>query len=444
MKLMKFGKALLMSALSAGLMLGVTSCVRGYTVGYLYVTEVKTADSSENGLITGYKIDHNTGKLTVINGMPVSSGGANPERAVLLSGSRFVYVLNKGVKGSDGNYTGANITQFAVAGNGSLSSVQTFTTIRGTNPFRMIADGSGSHIYVLSQYAPTSSSGGEVPAATACPAILSSANCGAITAFSVDSNTGRLSIVTNAAGTASLGQTLTYFPVPQNPIDFTISSSYLLTISNTPATTNGTGETVYPYSYSSTSGQLTVNPADALSDVTAATAIQTAGSYVYVMDNEPGSTSAKSQILPYSVGTNGALTAVSSEAIADDSSMANPVRLTLDSKGKYLYVVNAGNNTTSNSTTEAGIASYVLNNPYQPSPIKNEVSLSGGSGPRCIIQDPSNQYFYEANYNDSTITAQWWNANTGALVSLTDHTKAPSSYTLDGPATWCIVNGRTN
>jgi len=443
MKLMKFGKALLMSALSAGLMLGVTSCVHGYTVGYLYVTEVKTADSSENGLLTGYKIDHNSGKLTLINGMPVSSSGANPERAVLVS-SRFVYVLNKGVKGSDGNYTSSNIAQFAVAGNGSLSWVQTFTTIRGTNPFRLIADGSGSHIYVLSEYAPTTTTGGEVPASVACPAILSATSCGAITAYSIDANTGRLSIVTNAAGTASLGQTLTYFPVPKNPVDFTISSSYLLTLSNTPATTNGTGETVFPYSYSSTTGQLTVNPADALSDVTAATAIQTAGSYVYVLDNEAGSTSAKSQILPYSVGTNGALTSVSPNAIADDSSMANPVRLTLNSTGKYMYVINAGNNTTSNSTTEAGIASYVLNNPYLPSPIKNETSLSGGSGPRCIIQDPSNQYFYEANYNDSTVTAQWWNANTGALVALTDHTKAPASYTLDGPATWCIVNGRTN
>ena len=38
MKFTKFGKALLMSALSLGVVLGITSCVQSYTVGYLYVT----------------------------------------------------------------------------------------------------------------------------------------------------------------------------------------------------------------------------------------------------------------------------------------------------------------------------------------------------------------------------------------------------------------------
>ena len=68
MKFTKFGKALLMSALSAGVILCVTSCVRSYTVGYLYVTGTVTAQSNDNGIISGYKIDHNTGSLTPING----------------------------------------------------------------------------------------------------------------------------------------------------------------------------------------------------------------------------------------------------------------------------------------------------------------------------------------------------------------------------------------
>src|ERR1035438_9883658 len=97
MKFKKFGKALLMSALSAGVILSVSSCVQSYTVGFLYVTGTMTAQSSGSGIISGFKIDHNTGKLTNINGLPVSSGGANPVRAVMLSGSRFLYVLNRGV-----------------------------------------------------------------------------------------------------------------------------------------------------------------------------------------------------------------------------------------------------------------------------------------------------------------------------------------------------------
>src|SRR5579875_1573298 len=124
MKFMKFGKALLTGALSAGVILGVSSCVESYTVGYLYVTGTVTATPNSNGIISGFKIDHNTGALTTINTLPVSSGGANPVRAVLTTGSRFLYVLNRGVNASgNGNCTtanpcqGSNIVQFAVGGN---------------------------------------------------------------------------------------------------------------------------------------------------------------------------------------------------------------------------------------------------------------------------------------------------------------------------------------
>src|SRR5664280_2664170 len=103
MKFTKFGKALLMSALSAGVILSVTSCVQSYSVGFLYVTGTVTSESNGNGIVSGFKIDHNTGKLTQINGLPVSSGGANPVRALLLGGSRFLYVLNRGVNASGGS-----------------------------------------------------------------------------------------------------------------------------------------------------------------------------------------------------------------------------------------------------------------------------------------------------------------------------------------------------
>ena len=68
MRFTKFGKALAMGALSAGVVFGVTSCVQSYTVGYLYVTGTVTASTGNNGIITGFKIDHNTGRLTTING----------------------------------------------------------------------------------------------------------------------------------------------------------------------------------------------------------------------------------------------------------------------------------------------------------------------------------------------------------------------------------------
>src|SRR5271166_1864562 len=157
MKFTKFGKALLMSALSAVVALSVTSCVQSYTVGYLYVTGNITSGTGGNGIITGFHIDHNTGKLSPIDGLPISSGGANPGRAVLVQGSRFLYVLNRGVNslGNDDCFgTGANecqnanITEFEVGGNGILTQQQTFFT-QGFNPFRIIADSTGTYLYVL-------------------------------------------------------------------------------------------------------------------------------------------------------------------------------------------------------------------------------------------------------------------------------------------------------
>ena len=124
MRFTKFGKALCMGALSAALIFGIGSCVESYSVGYLYVTGNVTAQSGNDGIVTGYKIDHNTGRLARINGLPVASGGANPVRAVLTLGSRFLYVLNRGVNGSgNGNCygTGAN----ACANSSLTRAVQT-------------------------------------------------------------------------------------------------------------------------------------------------------------------------------------------------------------------------------------------------------------------------------------------------------------------------------
>src|SRR6516165_12077046 len=232
MKFRKFGKALLMTAISAGVVFGVSSCVQSYTVGFLYVTGNQTSGTTGQGVISGFKIDHNTGKLTSINGLPVSSGRANPGRAVLLTGGRFIYVLNRGVSkdGAPCSATDpcqANITQFAIGGNGILSPQGTYFT-QGLNPFPILAD-SANHLYVLDHDAPDNAS---------CALVFGTLypNCGDITVFSIDATTGRLSYVLNSQVTVASGAPLTFFPVPPDPIDFVQSGSFMLTMSGTPAT----------------------------------------------------------------------------------------------------------------------------------------------------------------------------------------------------------------
>ncbi|HEY9126574.1 MAG TPA: hypothetical protein VIM62_05570, partial [Acidobacteriaceae bacterium] len=80
MKFRKFGKTVLTAALSSAIIFSLSSCVRSFTVGYIYVTGTTTATPSGNGIITGLKIDNNTGQLRTLHGFPTGSGGSNPVR----------------------------------------------------------------------------------------------------------------------------------------------------------------------------------------------------------------------------------------------------------------------------------------------------------------------------------------------------------------------------
>jgi 6-phosphogluconolactonase len=443
MKFKKFGKALLMTALSAGLILSVTSCIEDYSVGYLYVTGNITAQPTGSGIISGFKIGHNTGNLANINGLPISSGGANPGRAVLVDGSKFLYVLNRGVNslGNANCYgTGANecqnsnIVEFAVGGNGILTPQETFFT-QGNNPFRIVADSSGNYLYVLDHDSPSNA---------ACTAALGTPGpCGDVTAFQINQSTGRLTLIVNAQVSAASGGALPYFPVPANPIDFVFASSYILTLSGTPAT----GDFVYPYTYSSSSGQLTVsqNSSQPL-NIAQATAIVDAGGDIYVLDNESISisfngttTTSASQILPWTIGSGGALQAATGGIVPDDPTLANPYYLLVESKGKFVYVLNQGNNV-QGVNAQSGIAAYFITSSpsFYLSFIPGEPFGTGG-GPQCLVEDPSDQFIYSADFNDSIVNGRTLDPNSGVLNPL----RTNKSYPLEGPAAWCLIDGRT-
>jgi len=281
----------------------------------------------------------------------------------------------------------------------------------------------------------------DAPSSAACASALGGTvkSCGDITAFQINQNTGRLQLVVNAQVTSASGSARPYFPVPADPIDFVMSGSTLLTL-----TGNSTiGDTVYPYQQSSTNGQLTVtlNSSDSIGDVHEATAIVSAGGYIYVLDNEaPSSGGATSQLLPFSIVSN-ALQAATSGPIPDDSTLSNPVYVITGGDGKWLYVANQGNNT--QSLAGSGIAGYTLNGTQPPTQLSSS-PFGTGSGPQCLVLDTSKQFIYTANFNDSTVTGTKIDAHSGNLRSLHDATNVPSSYTLTGQPTWCLVDGRTD
>ena len=152
MKFRKFGKALLMTALSAGMVVGI-SVLRAKLYGRLSLRH-----RNANGLQLRAGALSAASKSTTIPAIlfrsrdfPSASGGANPVRAVLLTGGRFVYVLNQGLDQPDGWDRAARPMSARMRISPSSPSAETvFWQPRGTtlpreiNPIRMVADSSGA------------------------------------------------------------------------------------------------------------------------------------------------------------------------------------------------------------------------------------------------------------------------------------------------------------
>ncbi|HVJ08246.1 MAG TPA: beta-propeller fold lactonase family protein [Acidisarcina sp.] len=419
MKFRNIGQVLLASVVSVGLCLGVTSCSTSFTVGFLYVVGASTSNGA-SGQISGFKIDNDNGRLTPITKSPFSTAGANPIRAVMFPGGRFLYVLNSKPTGT----AGGNIALFTVGGNGLLTFQESYSS-QGANPVSIAAGSNGADfIYVLDQ---------EVHDANG--NVINSGN-GAITVFSVDPNTGRLSLVTNQQVLTSGGSQLTYFPVGNKPTAFgpiansTIVGSYIYTVD--------ADQSVFPYAINASNGQLTVTPNGP--QPTGATHISAIGgnsSNVFLLDAGNGG---HSTILPYTRGPNGSLQTVVGGAIPNDPTVTNPSDLVVDSKGKFLYIANAGPNNNPANPASAISAYSIL--PNATSGLLTAVGgepFPSGSQPVCILEDPSNQYIYTANHSDSTVTGRKIDTNTGVLNDLVKG----SSIATTGSPTWCVVTGRT-
>ncbi|MGD0732798.1 MAG: beta-propeller fold lactonase family protein, partial [Terracidiphilus sp.] len=178
------------------------------------------------------------------------------------------------------------------------------------------------------------------------------------------------------------------------------------------------------------------------------TAIIPGGTYVYVLDNEPiavnGVVASQSQILQFTVGANGAMQSQTGGAVPDDPAQANPIYLTVESKNKWLYVANQGDLNNQSGTALSGITGYIIDPTTHVLTEMSGLPFSSGAGPQCLVEDPSDQYFYTANLIDGTVTGNSVDQNSGSLKPLSSSHNVPDTYTLGGPATWCLVDGRTN
>ena len=395
MKLSFFGRMAMALFASLALGLGMTACGGG-TVGYIWVL------GQQYNQIGGFKVDDYTGNLTQIVGAPFVSNGTNPVSIVIKPGGRYVFVINQGTTGTCatcGNATqsgvGASIAVYSVGGDGVLTFQQSYAP-QGYIPMWAQMDPTGQYLYVLTQYSPGYN------AANGLWTAPNTDGNGAITVFTVDNNTGRLSLNTNSQ-TQKNGINTPFFEVGGQPLMMKSAGSCLLTV-------DSADQSIFPLAISSnqlvftTTGKFFPNTAKMSS-------INSNGSYVVLTD------STANNVLLYTLGGSCNLAAaggVNSNALQG----TNPVWSLIDSQGKYLYVLNSSTLTSAVGTPYSTISAWTINPTNSLLQQITGAPYSVGSGPVCMVEDSSNQYFYVSNHNDGTVTGKIIDPSTGILSNL--------------------------
>jgi 6-phosphogluconolactonase (cycloisomerase 2 family) len=425
MKLKNFGRAALALAASAVTVLGMTSCTLSYTVGYMFITGSQAGAGTNNGQIASYKIRNTDGSLISTN--TVGSGGFNPSQVVVNSSGNYLYVLNAGA-GTAAAPAISQIDLFAIGGSGVLTHQASFNP-QGFNT-RNIAI-SGNFLYALDEFAP----GGTGPGNTQ--------SYGDVSAFAIDPATGRLTALLNNEQNDASKLPLTYFPVGTNPTWLALTGAYAFVAEQGQATgvnPNDPPQAIFVYNQSASTGQLTLTQSTpAPTGATQLTYVYSTSQYLYALDAGPaGSTGF---ILPYTVASGGTLSAVAGGARANNAQGASPVfpsRMVKESTHSFIWVASSGTNL-NNSTPANTLTAYIVQANGQLTDANTGGNiLTDGNGPRCIVEDPSNQYLYTANFNDSTITGKKIDQIAGGLQTLPKGMPTPP-----GSPTGCAVTGAT-
>jgi 6-phosphogluconolactonase (cycloisomerase 2 family) len=391
----------------------MTACGGG-TIAYIWVL------GQQYNQIAGFKVDDYTGNLTTVPTSPFSSGGSVPVSLVVKPGGRFVYVVNQGTGGSSTQPgTGQSVVEFAVGGDGTLTYQDTFSTQGYVSTWAQM-DSTGSYLYVLDQYGPTS---------TGTPSGTPSTH-GIITVFASDPSTGRLTLVTNAQTQGSNLNTFSWNVGP-TPIMMKTTGSCLFTLNS--------DQTVTPYSSGGNGQLLTVQTGSIPLGTTSATSINGTGSYLYVTDsNTPvGGTPQAGSIHPYTIGSSCNLQIVNGGVVSNITGTNNPTYSLVDNSGKYFYVLNYSNTDTTAPHPNSNISAFTISSVTGQLTAIAGAPFTVGSGPVCMVEDTSNKYIYISNHNDGTITGKVIDPTTGNISDL----PRGSTFNATGQASCLVLSG---
>ena len=402
MKWNKLGRGTLASILSLALV-SVTACSRDYVLAYVYVTTAKPLPGGTSGGVSAYAVDYQIGSLTPLADSPVTAG-RNPVTLVASPNGLNLYVVN---------HDDSSVSVFAIGTDGKIF-LQKTVNITGSQATAVAMDAAGKFLYVTFTY--QLGPNGQQLYSPASP------GPGGVTIFPIGGD-GSL----GTPSTLKVGNNPVGVVVSRPPAGGTATFAYVLDQEAAPKAT------VLGFSQNQTTGALTPLPGTVITtDPTGKTVATGYGAgttpsaiaedpsarFVYITDE------ATNQLYGNLVANNGTLVPMVNGPFATG---IFPVGLTIDPRGKFLYVANFSSNS---------VGAYAIDQSSgTPVGSVGSASTTVDTAPTCVTVEPAlGIYLYSSNNLASTVSAMKLDPHNGGL-SQVQNTPFPSS-----PLPTCAVS----
>jgi 6-phosphogluconolactonase (cycloisomerase 2 family) len=348
-------------------------------VDFVYVTSSKAAGANNYGEVDVFEVNSESGRMRQIPTSPFPSGGRDPVAEALSTDSKNLYVANE-----DDN----SIVQFAIGNDGKIYPQNTVNT-PGIFPIAVASE--GSLLFVADTYQPLPICSPEEP-------------CSGSVAVLPLSSTGTPGTAVNniSAGT-------NYWPLAAP-----CSAANVLT----PSSINVAAQGKYLFV--------------AAFDTTAAAANTALPVVANPCDLSGAGTAPTGYVFAFTVGSGGALSAVSGSpfvvaAHGSNGAGVQPSAIASDPTGDHVYVTDMNGGQVFGYAVSSGGLSQLSGSPF-----------AAGNGPAAITVDPSGNNAYAANSLDNTITA--YSIDSGVLKSFGTYpvSQQPVAMLVD-PATGNFV-----
>jgi 6-phosphogluconolactonase (cycloisomerase 2 family) len=352
MKFSKSSQLLLVAAASLVAASLITAC-ETLTVDFVFVASAKAAGSNNYGEIDVFEINSESGRMRQIPTSPFPSEGRNPVAEAVSADYENLFVVNH-----DDN----TIVQFTIGNDGKLYPYNTVNT-PGIYPLAIAAN--KSSVFVVDTYQP-------LPLCSA-----------------ADPCSGSISVYPLSAGGSSSSASCT--------------ASVCL---GTAATNPANSAQYWPLTLSGANASHVIVPTS-VNVLTSG-----ANTYVYVTAYDSSATSSVGYVFGFSVGSGGVLTAVSGSPFAAG---AQPSAIASGSKGSgtsavsLVYVTDSVRGDVLGYTVGSNGALTALSGSPYPA----------GNDPTGAVVDPSYAYAYVSNATDATVTAYSISTSSGSIGVLT-------------------------